>query len=313
MRSIDERSVALLALASSIVLGLAYPPIAALFAPVALPALLMVVIFSLLPFATVALGDLVSIDGSVGRVILWQQLILPAIVVALGILARLPDQTISLLIVTACSGALFASPALAALLDLDRRKALQCMVLTTLTMPASLYLFLTVVQGTRASLDIELYAYRVLVFLVAPFLMFLAYRPFARRIAVARRVRIETFARWAVVAALAVFGIGMMNRVTGELAVNPEKIVLFFMITTVLCIFMVVLTTIVMHRYGIGDALTAAILSGFRNVGLGYALIGEMLGPDLSVYVGIGLLPVFTAPMLMRIVRARGGPLLQPA
>ena len=41
-----------------------------------------------------------------------------------------------------------------------------------------------------------------------------------------------------------------------------------------------------------------------------------MIGPDLSVYVGIGLLPVFTAPFILKVIsnyRARAHSAVLPA
>lgn len=298
----DRRTLALFILALSIVLGLMVPGLAEVFSPFAMPALFLVVLFSLVPFAPLDKNELITLDWNVGRVVLWQQLLLPSIVIALGVLCRFPDYVISLLVVTTCSGALFASPALAALLDLDRRQSLQCMVVTTLSMPVSMYCFLTILHGFNFTMDLQVYLFRIFIFLAVPALVFIAYRWIALKLRNEVRFAVENVAQWAVVVSLAVFGIGMMSRVAERIAVNPSQVVFFLGLTTVLCIGMLAITTIVMHRYGFNDALTAAILSGFRNVGLGYALIGEMIGPELAVYVGVGLLPVFTAPIVLRLV-----------
>ncbi len=301
----DERTAALFLMAASIILGLAVPRLAEFCHPIALPALFLVVLFSLVPFATIEKAELMSIQPSVWRVLLWQQFLLPSIVIALGVLCRLPDVVISLLVVTACSGALFASPALAALLDLDRRQSLQCMVLTTLMMPVSMYCFLSLFHGSNVLMDLKVYLFRIVVYLLIPTVLFFGYRALALRISAPLRRGIEVFSQRAVVISLSIFGIGMMWRVSQRLAVNPTQVLFFLGLTTVLCIGMLAVTTVVMYRFGLNDALTAAILSGFRNVGLGYALIGEMIGPELAVYVGIGLLPVFTAPIILKLLSAR--------
>jgi hypothetical protein len=59
-----------------------------------------------------------------------------------------------------------------------------------------------------------------------------------------------------------------------------------------------------MHRFGQSEALTAGILAGFRNVGLGYALVGETIGHQLAVYVGVSMLPMFITPVIIRVVYA---------
>ena len=300
----DERTCALMIIALSIIVGIAYPPLAVMLEPCALPALFFVVLFSLVPFASLQPRELICVDRHVLRVLFWQLLVLPSLVMALGILCRLSPHILSLLTVTACSGALFASPALAALLELDQRQSLQCMVLSTLVMPVSLYLFLCVdsLQGAAINMDFQVYVTRILIYLAVPAVMFAGYRRIDKRMTPPVRRSAEGIARWAVVFSLAVFGIGMMKSVAERLITNPTQVYFFLAVTTILCVGMLMTTAIVMHRFGLSDALTAAILSGFRNVGLGYALIGEMIGPDLSVYVGIGLLPVFTAPFILRLI-----------
>ncbi len=303
----DERTCALLLLAVSILVGVFSPQLALLLEPFSLPALFVVVVFSLVPFAQLGPRELIAVTPDVVRVLVWQLLVLPMLVVAIGTLCRFPSPIVSLLVVTACSGALFASPALAALLDLDQRQSLQCMVLSTLLMPVSLYAFLWIssYESVKISVDVEVYVVRILIYLVLPGVLFCVYRAIDRRLSDQARQHSRGFSRWAAVVALAIFGIGRMNGVAEQLTSNPAHVFFFLGLTTVMCVGMLVLTTIVMHRYGMGEALTAAILSGFRNVGLGYALIGEMIGPDLSIYVGIGLLPVFTAPLIIKLMADR--------
>lgn len=307
MTLLDERSLALFLLAASILLGLAFPPLAASLSPVALTGLFLVVIFSLAPFATLPLREIVSLNTSVARILLWQQLALPAIVVALGVLCKLPSYVISLLIVATCSGSLFAAPALAVLLNLNRRDSLQCMVLSTLVMPISLFLFLTLVLASEVQMDLRVYGIRILIFLGLPISLFLGYRPIAARLGARLRNSIDLWARWGVVIALSVFGIGMMAPVAHQLAKDPGQVLFFLGLTTIVCVFMLSITTVVMYKHGLRSAMTGAILSGFRNVGLGYALIGDMLGPELAVYTGVGLLPVFLLPAILKLIAAWRG------
>lgn len=292
--------MAVLVLASGIFIGLAVPSIADFLRPFALPALFLVIVFSLVPFARLPSHQLISIDRDMTRIVIWQQVVLPCIVIAAAIVARFPDYLILFLIVTACSGSLFSSPALAEILGLDRERALQAMVLSTLFMPLSLFLFLSAFIGTHARLDLAAYGLRTFVFLVVPFAMLALYRPLARSLGETATRRIGLGSRWATIVALLVFGTGLMSAVSDKLDVNPTKVVFLFALATILCFLMMGLTIVVMYRFGHREALTASIVAGFRNIGLGFALVGEMVGPDLEVYAGISLLPVFVAPLLLR-------------
>jgi hypothetical protein len=302
---LDERLLAVAVLPLGLALALLVPGIGAALAPFTLSALFLLMLFSLAPFARVPLNELVNLDRGTVRTLLWLQVVLPALMVSLGIIAKLPDNIIVLTIVTACAGSLFASPTLAELLQLDRRKTLQCMVLSTLTMPVSLFAFLSLLKGDEVQMDVLRYLERTMLFLVLPSLLFLAYRPIAARLCERRTAHIEFGARWAVVAALTVFGMGLMHAVVAELEITPTRVFFYLLVVTLLCCMMLALSSIVMHRFGRVDALTTGILAGFRNVGLGFALVGDMIGHDLAVYVGVSMLPIFTAPLVLRLVSLR--------
>jgi len=302
----EERTLAVLVLACGILVGLAVPSVADALRPWALPALFLVIVFSLVPFARLPAHHLLSLDQDVVRIVLWQQVVLPCIVIAAGVVARFPDAIILLLIVTVCSGSLFSSPALAEILDLDRERALRAMLLSTLFMPISLFLFLSAFIGIQAKLDLGAYGWRTFVFLVVPFVMLAAYRPIARRLDGKATERVAFGARWATIAALLVFGTGLMSAVSDKIDSNTSKMLFLLVLATMLCLLMMALTTIVMYRFGHRQALTASIVAGFRNIGLGYALVGEMIGPDLAVYAGISLVPVFMAPLMLRLAMPNG-------
>lgn len=258
-----------------------------------------------MPFANMPLKDLFAFDQAVVRIVAWQQLLLPALVVSLGILLRLPDYIIVMMIVTACSGALFASPAIAALLKLDMRQALHCMLLSTLCMPVSLFLFLSVFHSETVHPDLMMFLKRTAVFLVVPFGLMLAMRPAVQRLGPASSETLEVGARWAMVASLLVFGIGILNGVIEQMETNPVKVVFYFVLTAALAAGMMLITMVVMFRHCIKEAMNAGVVSGFRNIGLGFALVGDMVGPELSVYVGVSMVPVFVAPIAIRFITAR--------
>ncbi|MDX2156631.1 MAG: hypothetical protein SFW09_08980 [Hyphomicrobiaceae bacterium] len=302
----EERTLAALVLASGIFIGFGVPVIADALRPWALPALFLVCVFSLIPFARLPFPALFAANEELLRIVLWQQVVLPCIVIAAGVTARFPDTIIVLMIVTACSGSLFSSPALAEILGLDRQRALQAMVLSTLFMPVSLFLFLSVFNGAQASLDIGAFAFRTLVFLVVPFTLMAAWRPMASSMSESLNHRIGFAARWSTIVALLIFGTGLMSAVSDKLDSDPAKVLFLLSLATILCILMMILTSIVMYRFGHREALTASIVAGFRNIGLGFALVGEMVGPDLAVYAGISLLPVFVAPLVIRLLITTG-------
>lgn len=300
---LDQRMISVFLLALGITLGLLSPQLASACQPFALHALFLVVVFSLVPFVRLPTAVLVEIERGTLRIVAWQMIVLPAIVVAAGVLARLPESIIMLLVVTACGGSLFASPALAQLLGLDRKQALQCMLLSTLATPISLFAYLSILRGDGAvSLNIAEYLHRTFVFLVCPLLAFAVARLLWSRVPKAVSTGLEDGARLATVLALIVFGIGMMYPVSKALKVNPQQVVFFLFLAVFLSVFMFAATCIVLYRHGRIEAMTGAVLGAFRNVGLAFALVGDMTAPELDVYVGVSMLPIFMGPMVMQIL-----------
>ena len=114
--------------------------------------------------------------------------------------------------------------------------------------------------------------------------------------------QIAESSRWGSLIALLIFIVGIMQPVTQQLTTNPNQILFYLSIVSALSVGMYLLTVIVMYRFGIREAMTASVLSGFRNVGLCLALVGDMLGPELALYVGVSMIPVAVAPAIIRLM-----------
>jgi BASS family bile acid:Na+ symporter len=302
LSSLDDKALAAYLLAAGIACGLLVPELSIYAAPFALPALFCMIILSLLPYARVKREEFINLSPDVWRIVGWQQFVLPAIILSAGYLAKFQPSIITLTAVTACAGSLFASPAFADILGLNRRRALQCMVLSTFVMPFSYTIFLTIVHGDDFHLELGAFMRACAIFLILPFAIFAVYRQIAARLSDAKFHVIEDLSRSLSVVALLIFGIGILGPASELLRADPRTFVLYLAIATTLGVGMAFLTTVVMFRQGYTDALTASILSGFRNVGLGFALLGSMLGSETAVYVGISQVPVFLAPLFMRLI-----------
>jgi len=311
MQSADKQTIAVMMLAFGVIVAILVEPLSLLLSPIALHALFVVICLSMIPFAGRAGEDILAVDRRAWLLVGWQQVVLPGIVLAIGILADFPDQVVSLMIVTACAGALFAAPMLAGLLDLNRQRALQSMILSTLCMPASLYLFLSIHHGAHVQLDLYEYIQRAVIFLGTPIVILFAYRMLCRSLSTTVTKKIEAGSHWGSIFALLIFGMGITHPVAVQMYTNPTLVVFYLFLVSVLSVGMYALTVVVMHSYGIKEAMTAGILSGFRNVGLSFALVGDMLGSGLALYVGLSMLPIFIAPAVIRLV-SFVGPTAEP-
>jgi predicted Na+-dependent transporter len=301
MRRVDDRLIAGWLLAITIAAGYFVPVLSKIFAPHALPALFIMILASLIPMARLKLEEIFSLEADILRIVFWQLFVLPTIILAATHLLKIDRGLVTLMAVTACAGSLFASPALANLLGLNQRKALQCMVLSTFIMPFSYFIFLTLVLHSELEIEISEFVGRTGLYLMLPAGLFLLYSAFAEDMRDETAHKIETGARWVTIVALMVFGLGIVGPAAKLLATDPVRFLIYLVIVTALGAGMAFLTTIVMYRQGITNALTASIVSGFRNVGLGFVLIQGSADQTTAAYVGVSQVPIFLAPLIMRL------------
>jgi predicted Na+-dependent transporter len=297
-----ERTIACWVLAAAIFAGFFIPGLSELFRPFTSLSLFLLILTSLLPMGRMEVDEVFTLDSRVWQIAIWQLLVLPAIIVAAAHLVRV-DATITILLVsTASAGSLFASPTFAELLQVNKKLALQCMVLSTFLMPLSYFVFFTLVLHANIDLDLAHYVNGCMIFLVAPLGLFLIYMGLAQGIRTRIADTIEGISRRSTILALVIFGIGIVGPARDLLYADTSRFFLYLLIISALGIGMAYLTAVVMFRQGINDALTASIVSGFRNVGLGFVLLSGVADIHTAQYVGISQIPIFLAPLLLSLL-----------
>jgi hypothetical protein len=299
MLSSIERSIAYWTLAAAIVAGFFVPGLSELFSPYAYTSLLLMIVLSLVPMGRFDFDQIFSLDWKVWQIVLWQLFVLPALIVSAAHLARFNWALTALMVTTASAGSLFASPTFAELLQVNKQKALQCMILSTFLMPASYFLFFTVVLQSEVNIDIMNFLNRCVTFLVFPLGLLLVYMGIARCLPARLADGIEYGARRLTIFTLVVFGVGIMGPARDLMWNQFGRFTLYLSIVMFLGAGMAYLTAIVMYRQGMSDALTASIVSGFRNVGLGFVLLSGVTDEHTAAYVGVSQIPIFLAPLVL--------------
>ena len=301
MLSTRERAIACWLLAATIFAGFTVPGLSEAMAPFTSASLLLLIIMSLLPMGRMEGDEVFSLDAKVWQIVLWQLLVLPAIIVSGAHLARLDSSITLLMVTTASAGSLFASPTFAELLQVNKQKALQCMVLSTFLMPISYFIFFTLVLHADVEIDVMSFIHRCMIFLVLPLGLFLVYMGVAPGMPLKIVEGVEGFSRRSTIAALIIFGLGIVGPARDLLWSDPQRFALYLVIVTVLGAGMAYLTAVVMFKQGINDSLTASIVAGFRNVGLGFVLLSGMANKTTAEYVGISQIPIFLAPLALSL------------
>ena len=301
MLSSFERTIACWLLAGAIFAGFFIPGLSEIFKPYSLVSLFTLIVMSLLPMGRLEVDQVFTLDSKVWKVVLWQLLGLPSIVVAAAHLARIDSTITMLLVTTASAGSLFASPTFAELLQVNKQRALQCIVLSTFLMPLSYFVFFTLVLHAKVSLDLALYLDRCMIFLVAPLGLFLVYMGISTGLRPKIAETIESVSRRSTIIALIIFGVGLVGPARDLMHTDLKRFLLYLIIVNGLGIGMAYLTAVVMFRQGINDAMTASIVSGFRNVGLGFILLSGVSSVSTAQYVGVSQIPIFLAPLALSL------------
>ncbi len=301
MLSTVERTIACWLLAATIFAGFAIPGLSEIMEPFSSVSLLLLIILSLIPMGRMEGDDVFSLDSKVWQIVVWQLLVLPAIIVSAAHLLRVDSAITLLLVTTSSAGSLFASPTFAELLQVNKQKALQCMVLSTFLMPVSYFFFFTVVLHANVEIDVMQFINRCMIFLVMPLGLFLVYMGVASSLPPKAAETIEGLSRRSTIFALMVFGLGIVGPARDLLWHEPNRFLIYLAIVTLLGAGMAYLTAIVMFKQGMSDSLTASIVSGFRNVGLGFVLLSGIAGKSTAEYVGVSQIPIFLAPLILSI------------
>ncbi len=258
-------------------------------------------VFLLFVFAIlqISFGDaaVAAFKGSTVWIILaWQLVALPLL--ALLVFGKfLQNELLVFGVVALCSCAITATTALSRMLGLNDAMALVVGLIGSLLMPVPLYLFMHYGLGLQAILDPLNYLYRVLLFIVVPFLLVYILR---RLVSEQQDATIRQHVSSVVIGLLVVFGLAVMDGVQALLIENPKVVLFYVGFSFALSIGVQLITRYALAFLGARDASTAAILCAYRNVGVIAAIAGDSLGNNFLIFLGLWQLPMYTLPVILR-------------
>lgn len=308
---LDEPLMISLVVAAGMVAGLLVPDLASGLSAALLPSLFVIAVASLLPFRAVLVRSLLQFDRPVVIAVLWLQLALPLLVLAGAAVLNVPETIIPFVLLSACSGAVFATPTLAGLFDLDRDRAARIMILSTLLMPISVCVFVGPFVGLDNGAAFRTFGFRVLLFLVVPAVLVLLVHAIERMrrgegAGGGERPAAPSFDRGAArvgALALGVFAIAIMDGVAQRVASEPWYVLSLFAGALTVNLGMMIATRLGLNGLGEDVAYTASIVAMTRNVGLAFAMTAAFFGPDLALYIALCQVPLLLGPMAVRLTR----------
>ena len=288
-----------IAVALSILLGIVFPPLAAMFKPVLGEAVVALLVLSFLRVSPAALGALARRPLIVLLASGWLMLLLPAAFAiaftAIGLNRTMPDLYF-ILILQSCSPALMSAPAMAALMGLDVALTLACMLGSMAVVPlvagVSTHIFLGQSVIEPLSFSLKLFA------LIAGSA---AGAAIIRRIAGGKTIEAnyEILDGLSVLAMFA-FAMAAMDGVTAYTLAEPRLVAALTAFAFALSIGTILVTTLVFLAAGRERAFAIGILTGNRNMGVMLAATGFAIPPVAWLYFGLAQFPIYLLPVVLK-------------
>jgi hypothetical protein len=288
------------AVAVSIFLGLAVPPLAAVFKPLVPEAIFLLL---MLAFLRVDARELRAHFAKPGLAVLataWIMLAVPAalglVVLAFGLPELVPDLFVGLML-QASAPPIMAAPAFAALMGLEAALSLATLVLCMIVTPFTAAAFAEIFVGSALSLRPVALGVQLLAILAGSALAAAMIRAIAGNAWVERqRERIDGLS----IVLLFVFAVAVMGGVTIGFVAQPLFVIGLLLLSFMLALGLTAVTTLVFARAGRGRAFALGLACGHRNLGLMLAATGGAV-PDLVwLYFGIAQFPIYLVPQLLK-------------
>ena len=104
---------------------------------------------------------------------------------------------------------------------------------------------------------------------------------------------------------LIVFAIGVMDGVYVEFVERTDSAVRLFVTAWVMAVLLHGAGFVAFARVGRYEAMTAAMTSGNRNLGVMFAVTATVASADFALYVGIAQIPMYFVPLLLAPLASR--------
>jgi len=292
------------ALAASIFLGLAVPPLAAYVKPYLGETVFVLLLFSYLRTDPIAFRRYLREPGLILVAALWVMVAVPLIFgtayALVGIREAMP-ALYTIMILQCAITPITSSAAFAALMGLDVAFSLAALIasnaLSPITTVAFSYLFLGTSLFSPIELGVKLFYF------------------FAGAGAVAYGIRRIAGQEWIDrqkepidglnVIAIFVFAIAAMESVPRYVLADPLFALELFVLIVVLTLALIGLSVLVFLRAGLDRGLAIGLLAAFRNIGVVMAALGATL-PDLAwFYFAMVQFPIFLLPAALHPLARR--------
>lgn len=292
------------AVALSLFVGMALPPLSTLAKPILPLAVFMLVMLAFLRVGAAKLVPWARRPGLVVLSTLWMMVAWPliagAFVWATGLLQTAPDVALALTVMAVASPVMSA-PAFALLVGLDASLSLAALLLALFATPLTVPLMASLVLGQALPLAATDLALRLAGLLAGAALVAGLLR---RHFGEARISEASDVLDGIGVLVLFVFAVAIMDGVAARLVAEPWLVLGLTVLSLFAAAAMGVTTWLAFLWAGHERALALALAAGNRNMGLMAAAMAGAV-PDVAwVFFAVGQLPIYMTPLLaQRLLR----------
>jgi hypothetical protein len=296
------------AVAASIFIGVAVPPLAALLKPGFPYALFVLLCLAFLRVDPVEVRAHFARPMVVAAAAAWMMLGLPLMIglalIALDVEARAPGLFVAM-ILQAAAPPVISAPTLAALMGLDAALSLATLVVCTALTPLTAPLFAALFVGPDLAISPYALGAKLLAMLAGAAVVATLVRRVAGKDRVARQSeRIDGLS----VIALFFFAVALMDGVLAAILTEPLKVLALTALSFGLSLGLAALTAAVFARLGGGQALALGLAAGNRNMGLMLAAAGTAV-PELTwLYFAVAQFPIYLMPAMLKPLARRVAP-----
>jgi hypothetical protein len=288
------------AVAVSILLGIALPPLGVLVRPFFPETVFLLLCLAFLRVDPGALRAQFARPGLLIAAAVWIMLIVPVLVGlglnSLGLLDRSPGLLLALMLNVAAPP-IFASPALAALMGLNAAVTLAlllaCVAVTPFLSPAMVAVFV----GPAVTFSPVALGLRLVLMLAGAACAAIAIRAIAGKPWVERQAeRIDGLN----VVVLFLFAVALMGDVAENTIAHPLFVLGLLGLSTVVAFGLSGVTLLIFARTGLHTALPLAHAAGSRNTGLMLAAAAGAVPELVWLYIALLQIPIYALPLIIK-------------
>ncbi len=293
------------AIAVSVFLGLALPPLAELFKSLVTEAIFVLLLLAFLRVEPAALRAHLTRPGLVVTATAWIMLALPLALglafTVFGLPERAPELMTALML-QAAGPPIMSAPAFAALMGLDAALSLATLVLCVMVTPVTASLFAYVFIGPALALSPVELGVKLFLILAGSALVAAAIRRGAGQAWVERqRERIDGLN----VILLFVFAVAVLGNVPARTLSEPGSVAGLTVLGFALALAVAAVSALMFFPAGRGRALAIGLAAANRNMGLMLAATGGALGDLTWLYFGLAQFPIYLLPALLKPLAKR--------